>query len=97
MTPTTRRSFLKTGLAAGAMATGVATVGIACAGFALARQIALLDAARVVQGFGCAAFAFGGGDACVYQGERDVVQRRGSGEEVEGLEDEADFAVADVG
>lgn len=34
---------------------GVATVGAACCGFALAHQIALLDAARVLQGVGCAA------------------------------------------
>jgi hypothetical protein len=36
-------------------------------------------------------------DAGVDQGQLDVVQRVGAGQQVEGLEDEADLAVADVG
>ena len=41
--------------------------------------------------------ALGGGGAVVDEGQLDVVQRGGAGEQVEGLEDEADFLVADAG
>jgi len=41
--------------------------------------------------------AFGGLEAGVEQGEFDILQRRGAGEEIEALKDKADFAVADVG
>ena len=41
--------------------------------------------------------ALGGGGAVVDEGQLDVVQGGGAGEQVEGLEDEADFLVADAG
>ncbi len=41
--------------------------------------------------------ALGGGSAVVDEGQLDVVERGGAGEEVEGLEDEADLLVADAG
>ena len=41
--------------------------------------------------------ALGGGGAVIDEGQLHVVQRRGAGEEIEGLEDEADFLVADAG
>ena len=41
--------------------------------------------------------ALGGGGAVVDEGQLDVVQRGGAGEQVEGLEDEADLLVADAG
>ncbi len=41
--------------------------------------------------------ALGGGGAVVDEGELDVVEAGGAGEEVEGLEDEADLLVADAG
>ena len=41
--------------------------------------------------------ALGGGGAVVDERQLDVVQRGGAGEQVEGLEDEADFLVADAG
>ena len=41
--------------------------------------------------------ALGGRGAVVDEGELDVVERGGAGEEVEGLEDEADFLVTDAG
>ena len=47
-------------------------------------------------GFG-AGDALGGGGAVVDEGQLDVVQRGGAGEQVEGLEDEADLLVADAG
>ena len=50
-----------------------------------------------VQRGGGAFDAFGGRGAVVDQRELDVVQRRGAGEQVEGLKDEADLAVADAG
>jgi hypothetical protein len=41
--------------------------------------------------------ALGGGRAVVDERQLDVVQRGGAGQQVEGLEDEADFLVADAG
>ncbi len=41
--------------------------------------------------------AFGRGGAVVDQRQLDVVQRGGAGQQIEGLEDEADFLVADAG
>ncbi len=41
--------------------------------------------------------AFGGRGAVVDEGKLDVVQRGGAGEQIEGLEDEADLLVADTG
>ncbi len=41
--------------------------------------------------------ALGGGGAVVDEGELDVVQGGGAGEQVEGLKDEADLLVADAG
>ena len=41
--------------------------------------------------------ALGGRGAVVDEGQLDVVERGGAGEEVEGLEDEADLLVADAG
>ena len=41
--------------------------------------------------------ALGGRRAVVDEGQLDVVQRGGAGKQVEGLEDEADFLVADAG
>ena len=45
----------------------------------------------------CALEALGGGGAVIDEGQLDVVQRGGAGEQVEGLEDEADLLVADAG
>ena len=44
-----------------------------------------------------ALLALGGGRSVVDQGQLDVVQGGGPGEQVEGLEDEADLLVPDVG
>ena len=41
--------------------------------------------------------ALGGGGAVVDERQLDVVERGGAGEQVEGLEDEADLLVADAG
>ena len=41
--------------------------------------------------------ALGGGGAVVDERQLDVMQRGGAGQQVEGLEDEADFLVADAG
>jgi hypothetical protein len=41
--------------------------------------------------------ALGGGGTVVDERELDIVERGGAGEEVEGLEDEADFFIADAG
>ena len=53
--------------------------------------------ADVGEGFLGARDALGGGRAVVDEGQLDVVQRGGAGQQVEGLEDEADFLVADAG
>ena len=52
--------------------------------------------AHVGQRFLGALDACGGRRAVVDQGQLDVVQRGGAGQQVEGLEDEADFLVADA-
>ena len=48
------------------------------------------------EGFHGAATALGGGeiDLAVEEGELDVFERRGAGEEIEALEDEADLLIA---
>jgi hypothetical protein len=51
----------------------------------------------VAQGLFGALDALGGGGAVVDERQLDVVQSGGAGQQVEGLEDEADFLVADAG
>ncbi len=53
--------------------------------------------AYVGEGFLGALDALGGGGAVVDEGQLDVVEGGGAGQKVEGLEDEADFLVADAG
>ena len=62
-------------------------------GGAVGHSIGQADA---LQGFGGALRADASAHAAVKQGELDVVQGGGAGQQVEGLEDEADLTVADV-